>query len=197
LVRGLLRRFPHAARAAALVILALVLAAISNAANPLGIGWLPLRDGRACPELVERVGIPRAFASRLPEIPAKDALALLQSQKVIVVDARDEKDFDKDHLPRAVNIPMRKWADVWPRWGPRLPRDAPFLIYCYGGACGLATRMSKRLLELGYQRPIVLHRGWAAWTEAHYPTAKHPKGRSQGRVGQVRDLPDQTQGQAT
>jgi rhodanese-related sulfurtransferase len=175
LVRRLLAPFPHAVRAAALVALALLLAAVSNAANPLGMGWLPLRDGR--------IGIPRVFASRLPEISAKEALSRIRSSKVIVVDARDEKDFEKDHIAGAINIPMRRWAKVWPRWESRLPRNATLLIYCYGGACGLATRMSKRLLELGYQHPVVLRRGWAAWTEARYPTTKHPQGLPTIRAG--------------
>ena len=165
----LLARFPQAARAAVLLALALAVAALGNAANPMGIRWLPSAGGR--------VGIPRAFESRLPEIGAREAYALWQVGEAIFVDARDRSDYHKDHIPRAINIPMREWHEVWQEATAQLPRDAELVLYCYGFHCGLSTRMGKRLLELGYERPIVLRRGWAEWTEAGYPTVRSPKGK--------------------
>ena len=164
----LLSRFPHAVRGAALVAIAFGLAAASNAMHPLGIRWLQSPDGR--------IGIPRVFESRLPEISAKDGFALIKSGTAVVIDARDQKDYHKDHIPGAISIPMRKWAEVWPPFAGKPPRNTPILIYCYGGECGLATRMGKRLLELGYEKPIVLRRGWTAWVKAGYPTLRKPQG---------------------
>jgi len=157
-------RFPHAARAAALVVFALLVGAAYNALNPMGIRWTQSPDAR--------VGIPRVFESRLPEISAPEALKMLSARDAIFVDSRDEKDYRKGHIPSAINIPMRRWAELEPEALKRLPRDAKLVLYCYGGACGLSTRMGKRLLELGYQRPIVLRRGWAEWTEAGYATTQ-------------------------
>jgi len=165
-----INRFPHALRAGALVVLALVGAAVYNTLNREGIRWGPSPDGRT--------GIPRIFESRLPEISAAEGLKLLHSGKAIFVDARDEKDYRKDHLPGAVNLPMRNWNQAWPQVGPGLPREARLVLYCYGGPCGLSTRMGKRLLELGYEHPIVLRRGWGEWTKAGYPTARRPKGKA-------------------
>ena len=161
-------RFPHAARAAVLVAIALVLAAGYNALNPAGIRWGLSAGGR--------VGIPRAFESRLPQISAAEALPLLESGEAIFVDSRDEKDYRADHIPDAINVPMRDWNEVWPKAQSRLPRDATLVLYCYGFHCGLSTRMGKRLLELGYEKPVVLRRGWAEWKGAGYPTARKPEG---------------------
>jgi rhodanese-related sulfurtransferase len=160
-------RFPHACRAALLVALALAIGAACNALNPLGIRWTRSPDGR--------VGIPRVFESRLHEIAAPEALKMLEAGDAIFVDSRDEKDYRKDHIPRAISIPMRQWARLEAGARKRLPRDAKLVLYCYGGACGLSTRMGKRLLELGYQHPIVLRRGWTEWTEAGYPTVQEPR----------------------
>jgi len=160
-------RFPHACRAAVLVVFALAIGATYNALNPLGIRWTRSPDGR--------IGIPRAFEQRLHEIAAPEALKALEAGDAIFVDSRDEKDYRKDHIPDAVNIPMRQWAELEADATKRLPRDAKLVLYCYGGACGLSTRMGKRLLELNYQHPIVLRRGWAEWTEAGYPTAQKPR----------------------
>jgi len=161
-------RFPHVARAAALVGLALLVGAIYNALNPEGIRWTLSPDGR--------VGIPRVLESRLPEISAAEALAILKAGDAIFVDSRDEKDYQKDHIAGAINIPMRKWAEQEQRVPKLLPREAKIVLYCYGGACGLSTQMGKRLLEMGYQHPIVLRRGWAEWTEAKYPAARQSAG---------------------
>ena len=163
------KRFPHASRAAALVVLALAFGAAYNALNPLGIRWTRSPDGR--------VGIPRAFEPRLREVAAPEALKILDAGDAIFVDSRDEKDYRKDHIPGAINIPMRQWAEVEANATKRLSRGAKLVLYCYGGACGLSTRMGKRLLELDYQHPIVLQRGWAEWTEAGYPTAQKPRGK--------------------
>ena len=163
------RRLPHASRAAVLIVFALAIGAAYNVLNPLGIRWIRSPDGR--------VGIPRVFESRLHEIAAPEALKMLKAGDAIFVDSRDEKDYKKDHIPGAINIPMRQWAKLEADVTKRLPRDARLVLYCYGGACGLSTRMGKRLLELGYQHPIVLRRGWTEWTEAGYPTVQKPRGK--------------------
>ena len=167
LLRWLFARFPYASRAAALAALALLLAALANAAHPLGLRWRPGPDGR--------IGIPRAYESRLPQITAAEAFAMLQSGEAIFLDSRDAKDFAKDHIPAALNLPMRKWAEVWPGVKTRLPRQAAYVLYCYGGQCGLSTRQGKRLLPLGYDHLFILDYGWKAWSDAGHPTARHPK----------------------
>jgi len=169
-VRWFVPRFPHAARAAALIVAALLIAAIFNAANPLGIRWRPAPDGR--------IGIPQAYESRLPQINAEKAFSLFQSGQALFVDSRDEKDYDKDHIPGAINLPQRKWVEVWPDMQSQVPRDKALLLYCYGGHCGLSTRQGKRLLSEGYENFLILDHGWDAWTEAGYPTERHPEGKA-------------------
>ena len=168
LLRWLLPRFPHAARAALLILGALLLAALFNVANPLGIRWRPAPDGR--------VGIPRAYESRLPQINLEEALRIFQSHQALFVDSRDRKDYDKDHIPGAINLPQRKWVEVWPEMRSQLPRDRTLLLYCYGGHCGLSTRQGKRLLSEGYDSFLILDHGWEGWTKAGFPTERHPEG---------------------
>ena len=166
----LLVRFPHAARAALLLCLAFAVAAAANLANPLGIRWTLSPDGR--------VGIPRIYEERLPEVSAKEALAMLKTHSAVFVDTRDAKDYKVDRIPGAINLPMRDWQNSWPKVRSQLPKGAYLLLYCYGGKCGLSTRAGKRLLELGYQHPIVLEYGWKEWQKAGYATEKTAKGRA-------------------
>lgn len=162
----LLTTLPHAARAAAFLAAALILSAAYNALNPLAIPWLPSAGGR--------VGIPRAYESRLPEIDAAEAFALHQAEEAIFVDSRDRVDYERDHIPGAINVPMRPWAEGWPEMESQLPREALLVLYCYGAHCGLSTRQGKRLLALGYTNLRVLDYGWSEWTKAGYPTVQHP-----------------------
>ncbi len=164
-------RCQHLIRAILLVFLAVVLAAIANQINPRGLPWEISPGGRA--------GIPRAFEGQMPEVPAKVALGMLQSGEVTFLDSREAKDYAADHIPGALNLPMREWENVWPQAQRDLPRDGKYLLYCYGGTGGLSTRQAKRLLELGYRNVTVLAHGWKEWTEAGYPTEQHPEGRAQ------------------
>lgn len=167
---GLAARFPHLSRAVLLVSLAFLLAALVNQLNPRGIPWDIGPGGR--------VGIPRAYEGRLPEVPARVALAMWQSGDVTFLDSREAKDYDVDHIPGAINVSMRDWEEVWPKVRGQLPRDGKYLLYCYGAKCGLSTRQAKRLLELGYEHVTILEYGWKEWTEAGYPTAQHPEGKA-------------------
>ena len=161
-------RLPHAVRAVVLVAVALIAAAVYNAANPLGLPWGPSAGNR--------VGLPRAFESRLPEIDAAQALSLYEAGEVLFVDSRDAKDYDRDHIPGAVSFPMRRWFELWPEMRSRLPKDRTLVLYCYGAHCGLSTRQGKALLEQGYDKLIVLDYGWATWTKHGLPTVEHPEG---------------------
>jgi rhodanese-related sulfurtransferase len=164
----LVTRVPHGVRAAVLVCVALAAGAVYSAASPLGIPWLPSPGNR--------VGIPRAYESRLPEINAAEALKLYEAREALFVDSRDAKDYDEDHIPGALSIPMREWGKLWPKLKSKPPTDRLLVLYCYGSHCGLSTRQGKTLLENGYSKLVILDYGWAAWTKAGYPTRKHPKG---------------------
>ncbi len=164
LTSSLIARFPHAARAVVLVAIAFLFAACTNAVNPLGIRWTLSPDGR--------MGLPRVFEDRLPEVNAPEALRMWKSGAAVFIDARDAEDYQEDHIPGAISLPMREWNTAWPKVRQHIPRDGTLLLYCYGGKCGLSTRMAKRLLELGYWHPVILEYGWQEWTEAGCPTER-------------------------
>jgi rhodanese-related sulfurtransferase len=168
-------RVPQALRATGLLALAVAAGAIFNALNPLGIPWLPSPGNR--------VGIPRAFEGRLPEINAAQAFKLYETEEALFVDSREAEDYQRDHVPGAVNVPMREWYEVWPAMDPKLPRDRLLVLYCYGAHCGLSTRQGKALLEEGYEHLVVLDYGWSTWTTHGHPTVLHPEGHPGGEEG--------------
>ena len=84
-------------------------------------------------------------------------------KKFFVIDARDKDQFNKEHIPGAVNIPideLRTRLD-------ELPKDGDFAVYCQVGQRGyLATRI---LLQHGYKVRNIGggYRTYLLWQGAH------------------------------
>ncbi|HEB77146.1 MAG TPA: hypothetical protein ENI90_01280, partial [Methylothermaceae bacterium] len=95
----------------------------------------------------------------LPDFPNKDTLLsteqvieLVQSHKALFVDVRYPGDFERGHLPGAVNLPIRKLptAELEARLN-QLPKDRPVIAPCYDKrSCFYAQILGIRLSRLGY-----------------------------------------------
>ena len=69
-----------------------------------------------------------------------------------VVDARDKAQFDKEHIPGAVNL---EWRQVLEKRAS-IPKDKPVLIYCNSGSlsaqAGFALRVLTRPIHIGVSK---------------------------------------------
>ena len=88
------------------------------------------------------------FAEQIPEEEYK---------KMFIIDARDKAQFDKSHIPGAVNI---EWRQVLSK-RQDIPKNKPVLIYCNTGSlsaqAGFALRMA------GYDNLRILQGGFEEW----------------------------------
>lgn len=88
------------------------------------------------------------FAEQIPEEEYK---------KIFIIDARDKGQFDKSHIPGAVNI---EWRQVLSQRN-QIPKNKPVLIYCNTGSlsaqAGFALRMA------GYDNLRILQGGFEEW----------------------------------
>jgi rhodanese-related sulfurtransferase len=88
------------------------------------------------------------FAEQIPEEEYK---------KMFIIDARDKAQFDKSHIPGAVNI---EWRQVLNK-RQDIPKNKPVLIYCNTGSlsaqAGFALRMA------GYDNLRILQGGFEEW----------------------------------
>lgn len=147
-------------RAAAIAAVGCLLGLAANALHPMG---LPLALGN-----IEGPGIPRWVWRVVPNATPQAAHRLWQVGEVIFLDTRDADDYAEERIPGSINLPFRDMADTLPRVRCELPTEAPILIYCYGSHCGLAMRLAKRLLPLGYEDLSVMRGGIAGWEAAGY-----------------------------
>ena len=93
-----------------------------------------------------------------------------------VVDARDKAQFDKEHIPGAVNL---EWRQVLEKRAS-IPKDKPVLIYCNTGSlsaqAGFALRVS------GYENVRIIQGGFAEWKTKGGFDATAKAARTRGEV---------------
>jgi rhodanese-related sulfurtransferase len=76
---------------------------------------------------------------------------------MFVIDARDKAQFDKSHIPGAVNI---EWRQVLAQ-KDKIPKDKPVLIYCNTGS--LSAQAGFALRVAGYENLRILQGGYEEW----------------------------------
>ena len=91
-------------------------------------------------------------ATIFPEQIPKD-----EWKKIFVIDARDKGQFDKGHIPGAVNI---EWRQVLAKRS-EIPKDKPVLVYCNQGTLSAQAGLALRLA--GYENARILQGGMSEW----------------------------------
>ncbi len=150
-------------QAAALALVGGGLGLLANLVHPMG---LPLTLAR-----VPRPGVPEWVWRKVARVDAAEARRQWAQQAAVFIDARSAEDFAAGHIPGSLSLSYHRFTSRYPAVCPRLPRDRPLIIYCYGSSCGLSIRLAKRLLSEGHGKLSVLEGGMAAWEQAALPTA--------------------------
>ena len=100
-------------------------------------------------------------------IPAR-AVALMNSNEVIVVDVREAKEFNENHIGESRHIPLDKITDR----ASELEKfkDKPILLTCKTGA--RSDLACIKLTKLGFTDLYSLDTGIDGWLEANLPISK-------------------------
>jgi rhodanese-related sulfurtransferase len=81
-----------------------------------------------------------------------------------LIDVRTPEEYAAGHLFGAMNIPLSEFQTNLATWLPRLPREAPIVLYSLDGASGaLAATV---LMQAGFSSVLNLAGGIAAWDNA-------------------------------
>jgi rhodanese-related sulfurtransferase len=87
---------------------------------------------------------------------------------LIVVDARYAEAYEREHLPGAINLPVR---DLDEAATAHLSRDALYVVYCWNESCHASAKAAQRLEALGF-KVKELHGGLQTWRKQGYPTER-------------------------
>jgi rhodanese-related sulfurtransferase len=107
--------------------------------------------------------------SSVREVGAVGATQLINRQNAVILDLREDKDYDGGHLPNALHIPL---AQLGSR-GSELSKftGRPLIAYCEQG--NRSRSASSALSKLGFAEVYTLRGGVRAWVEAGLPIAKN------------------------
>jgi len=87
-------------------------------------------------------------------------------KKVIIVDARDEEDYRKMHIPGAISIPV---YDI-ERLSDTLDKEKEVITYCSGGMCDASTDAANVLVKKGFKKVSEYKGGMQDWFAGNNPT---------------------------
>jgi SulP family sulfate permease len=100
--------------------------------------------------------------------PSETVVCLSDPESVgspLLVDVREESEYDHGHIPNTRLIPLRMIRDN----GRQLPRDRPVIFVCRSGRRSI--RAASIMQDLGYSNVYNLKGGMLAWEAAGYPIA--------------------------
>ncbi len=100
--------------------------------------------------------------------PVELARRIDRGDNIVVIDVRAEEDYNKGHVPCAINLPKDKWDTL-----EGLRKDALNVLYCYSMVCHLASTAAFEFADKGY--PVMeLEGGFDEWKE-HKLKIEKPK----------------------
>ena len=83
-------------------------------------------------------------------------------ESALVVDVRSRDQYEKEHIPGAVNIPLSELESRL----DELPRDRPLIVYCGSSRCTASLKAARLLAEKGFSNVLRYVGGLADW-KAH------------------------------
>jgi rhodanese-related sulfurtransferase len=128
-------------------------------------------------------------------MPDRIALAQLKgllADGVQLVDVLPPEEYAAEHLPGAVNVPLKQ-LDA--ETTAQLDQHRPVAVYCYDALCDMSPRAAWRLETLGFERVYHYVGGKADWLAHALPREGQDPRPVRGRAGRTRatDLPAQRQ----
>lgn len=124
---------------------------------------MPVWEERALP-IVTGPGYGKKIETTKLKPAEVDALVKGGKSDFVIVDVRDEMEFEEGHIPGAVNIPVEQFAAK----SDRLPKEKKVIVYCNTGSRSYLAY--KKLIGLSY--PSIYQTLFVEWKEAGLPVAK-------------------------
>ena len=103
--------------------------------------------------------------SEISEMDATQAHELIDSGGPLVLDVREQNEWDEGHIPGAVHVPRGNLESRVERAAP--DRSRAVLVYCSVG--NRSAFAAKTLAELGYEDVVSLSGGFTDWKRNGFP----------------------------
>lgn len=101
----------------------------------------------------------------LPECTTLQVEKASKDRSGIIVDARQNADYDRAHIPGAVNIPPHVSSASRRQLLASFPRNLPIIVYCQSRTCPYSGAVALDLHDDGFTNVLLYRGGWTAWRE--------------------------------
>lgn len=105
------------------------------------------------------------LAATYQEIDVAGVKKLIDKGNALVVNPLSPVEFDNEHIPGSVNIPIEVLKSGLPK-----DKAMPIVFYCLGEKCVYSWRAAEDAAELGYINVYAFRGGIPAWKSAGYTT---------------------------
>jgi rhodanese-related sulfurtransferase len=107
--------------------------------------------------------------SRIRETNVEEVKKRLDAgERFILVDVREESEWDRGHLPAAIHLGKGVIERDIEQTIP--DKSLPLVLYCGGGY--RSALAADNLQKMGYTNVVSMDGGWRVWVESGYPVAK-------------------------
>ena len=104
----------------------------------------------------------------ITEISPQDAATKSKSGEVVIVDVREQDEWDEEHIPGAIHMSRGTIElDIEEKVS-----DTSAMIICHGGGGGRSALAADSLQKMGYKNVRSMAGGFKAWKAAGLPTMK-------------------------
>ena len=98
--------------------------------------------------------------------PVELSHLIKDGDEVNIVDLRAAEDFQKEHMPGALNLPQAQWDTE-----QGLSKDKTNILVCYSQQCHLASKAGEKFSAKDYS-VMEMEGGFAAWKDNGLPIEK-------------------------
>lgn len=107
-------------------------------------------------------------------ISGEELFNLLNDDQMIIIDARQQLEFELGHIPGALNIPIDKFEVEYTKFSDLLKQYNSIVTYCSEMSCTDSELMAQKLIDMGYTTVLVYKGGYDEWLTIGYPIEKVP-----------------------
>ena len=105
---------------------------------------------------------------KITEISPEEAARKMQDHAAVIVDVRDNEEWDEEHIPHAIHLSR---GTIELDIEEKIP-DPNTGIICHCGGGGRSALAAESLQKMGYKNVRSMAGGFKAWKAAGLPTAK-------------------------
>ncbi|MFO7967056.1 MAG: rhodanese-like domain-containing protein [Archaeoglobaceae archaeon] len=99
-----------------------------------------------------------------PIVGAQEVKKDLSQPKVMIIDVREKKDYDKGHVPGAVFAEIKDIEEL----KPRLEEAEKIYVYSNDYDCPASTIASKEIMKMGFNNVYDFKGSYKEWVDKGY-----------------------------